>query len=205
MKYRVPLVLLLVYSLAGCAKLQNLMLLEKPRFSVLTPETVPVEAPAETETAATTITPLVSWMDKYGMASSFTAEERQARLLTLDALTKDVVTAADQQTLAMEQATLLSAPEEDIKHWLKAREILQALGKQPLAVELENYRQWLDQELERRLQNLRKVSKLTARIATLETSRESLEAEVSQLKEQIDALTNIEQNLTEKKATQAEP
>jgi len=205
MNYHALLILLLVSSLAGCAKLQNLMLLEKPRFSVLTPEPTPEEIPAESATATTAAAPLMSWMDKYGMASGFTAEERQARLVTLDALTKDVITASDQQTLAMEQATLLSVPEEDMKHWLKAQEILQALGKQTLAIELENYRQWLDRELERRMRLFRTISKLRAHIATLENSRNSLEAEASQLKEQIDALTNIEQNLTVKKATQAEP
>ncbi len=205
MKY-LAIVLVVVTGISGCAKIQELMLMEKPRFSVLTPEQPVREVPVKAEAAPPPVVlPLVSWMDKYGMASEFTSDERQARLVTIDALTKDAVSAADQQTLAMEQATLLGVPDESYKHWLKAREILQMLSKQTVNSEIEQYRLWLSEELERRLQYYQKVSRLNAKIASLEKNQESLQAEVAQLKEQIDALTNIEQNLTEKKATQTEP
>ncbi len=180
-------------------------MLEKPKLTGATSQEKSLEDLPPPSAIPAEHMPSLSWMDKYGIAASFTPQERQARLVTINALMQEASTTQDHLNLTMEQATILSVNEKDHKQWLKALEILENVGSDSMTPELSRYKSWLTTELDRRLENFKTLAQLNKRLHKIENSNKVLETEVSQLKEQIDALTNIEQNLTEKKATQTEP
>ncbi len=209
MNQRVLLKIILSLSFApgitGCAGLQDLVMVEKPKLTANQSQEESLDSLPPPSAIPAEHMPALSWMDKYGIAASFTPQERQARLVTINTMMQEAATSKDHLNLAMEQATILSVNEKDHTQWRKALEILNTVGNDKITPELSRYKSWLTAELDRRLENYKTLGQLNKRLHKMETTNKALETEVSQLKEQIDALTNIEQNLTEKKATQTEP
>jgi hypothetical protein len=148
-----------------------------------------------------------AWFKVYVQASSLTQDERQARLLALNS----VLGQPDQnQTyLALEQATLLGVNKAPHKQWRLATQILASMPAISPDTDAAIYKSWLQTELELRLNNTSQISSLAAKnakqaeqIKQLKTEIEGLNERIASLNDQINALTNIEQNLTEKKVSQ---
>lgn len=143
------------------------------------------------------------WFKVYIQASSLTQEERQARLVALNS----VIDQPDQnQTfVALEQATLLGVSDAPRKQWMQAAQVLSGVAELAPGTDAELYRSWLQKELELRLAKAAEIVLLAkknamqaAQIRRLQNDVDLLSKRIGSLNEQINALTNIEQNLTEK-------
>ena len=146
-----------------------------------------------------------AWFKVYIQAFALTPQERKARLVALNSV---VDQPAENQTLiVLEQATLLSVTDAPRNQWNQAIELLSGLDQLEPGTDAELYRSWLKKELELRLEKVSKLALLAKRNASqaeqirrLKKDVEALGERISGLNEQINALTNIEQSLTEKSA-----
>ena len=147
-----------------------------------------------------------SWFQVFMQASLMSEEERRARLVALNTLINQP--SQNGLLLGLEQATLLGVREASPEQWNQALAALEELTPEKNS-DAEMYRSWLQQELTSRLQKNSKIATLAAtnakqarEIKQLKTDVLSLDERINDLNSQIEALTNIERNLTEKTVVQ---
>ena len=146
-----------------------------------------------------------TWFEAYVQATTLTEAERHARLVAVNVLLSQPD--QNQTDLTLEQATLLgvnSAPQE---HWSLAKEALAAVTGIDPDTDVWRYKNWLEKELDLRLNQAslmaslkRKTVRQAALIKQLETKATELNSRIEDLNGQINALTNLEQDLTDKKS-----
>jgi len=145
-----------------------------------------------------------AWFKVYVQASLLTQDERQARLLALNSMIGQPQ--LNQAFLAMEQATLLGVSNAPQKQWNLALSIISKVQGLEADSDAALYRAWLQEELELRLEKIARIDALVSKnkqqsqaIKALQSDVSSMGERISDLNQQINALTNIEQSLSEKK------
>ncbi|WP_431687244.1 hypothetical protein [Hahella sp. NBU794] len=138
--------------------------------------------------------PEYNWLDYYLTGEHLSQEERSARLLALESLLVIPQDSIPVWKVHLQRATLLAALPGGPDNWRKAMLLIDTMPESEDAVP-NDYVRWLKSELKFRLDGISSTSQLRRENARLER-------QVDQLRKKIEALTNIEQNLTEKKETQ---
>ncbi|ABC33293.1 hypothetical protein HCH_06660 [Hahella chejuensis KCTC 2396] len=138
--------------------------------------------------------PEYNWLDYYLTGERLSQEERSARLLALESLLAIPQDSIPVWKVHLQRATLLAALPSGPDNWRKAMLLIDTIPESEDGVP-GDYVRWLKSELKFRLDGISSSSQLRRENARLER-------QVDQLRKKIEALTNIEQNLTEKKETQ---